>query len=653
MAQSTRGNPISNANESYKRKSVGQRILASMAVILVIATIVLSAIVYFMLLSFDIRDEAIIFTLIFAGLFSAFSVAFSAVMKNRISHFMSHALQQLANADHTFSPSSPRFRARAKDLISPGDDIAILYSQFGDMAKTYEDLMAEINHIEKEISLNNWYARADVTKFEGAGHAALVSVNRIIDTIFGFIDTMPVVVAAYDEQARFIFTNKLCREQGFTLGKTVYESLPRAESQETDDNIREVVKTGKDMYFQISSISPTGNEMVEDYYLTPIKNSAGKTIAALLVNFDASEVVRNKKITAYQNFESSDISAKLRAGLGEGLLQFIYEPEPPDEDTAESATSYKQISDTLKHAIKFIKGYVDEVNSTLASLASGDLTARISQEYVGDFASIKDSINNIGNSLQKTMSEISSASDQVLSSAKQITESSMSLASGVSEQANSVEELNTSIDTINQQTSQNVDNATEANEFSIRSTESAKQGNDTMKNMLEAMEKIKISSNDISKIVKTIQDIAFQTNLLALNASVEAARAGEQGKGFSVVADEVRTLAGRSQKAAEETTTLIDDSINRVESGSGIAKSTAEALAVIVKNASEVSQIISNIADSSKEQAEAVGQASVSVGQISGVVQSNSAISEETAAASQELTSQAELLRQLVSFFKI
>ena len=652
MAQPAQGNPLPNANGNYKRKSVGQRILASMAVILVIAAIVLSATVYFMLLSFDIHDEAVIFTLIFAGVFSAFSVAFCVIMKYRIAHFMSYALQRLTSADRTFSPSSPKFQVRP-DMINPSDDIAVLYSQFGDMSKTYDDLAAEISYIEKEIALNNWDARADTAKFEGASRNALISVNRIINTVFGFIDTMPVVVAAFDEQARFIFANKLCREQGFTLGKTVYESLPRPESQETDDNIREIVKTGKDMYFQISSVSPTGHEMVEDYYLTPINNSAGKTIAALLVNFDASEVVRNKKITAYQNFESGDISYKLRIGLGKGLLQFIYEPEPSDEDTEESATSYKQISDTLKHSIKFIKGYIDEVNSTLAALASGDLTARISREYVGDFASIKDSINNIGNSLHKTMSEISSASDQVLTGARQITESSMSLASGVSEQASSVEELNNSIEMINRQTSQNVENATEANEFSAKSTESAKQGNNTMKNMLEAMEKIKISSNDISKIVKTIQDIAFQTNLLALNASVEAARAGDHGKGFSVVADEVRTLAGRSQKAAEETTTLIDGSINRVESGSSIAISTAEALDVIVKNANEVSQIINNIADSSKEQAEAVGQASMSVGQISAVVQSNSAISQEAAAASEELTSQAQLLRQLVAFFKV
>jgi len=180
MAQPAWGNPPPNANGNYKRKSIVQRILTSMAVVLAIAAIILSAIVYFMLMSFDIRDEAVLFTLIFAGVFSAFSFAFGVIMKYRISHFMSYALQRLANADHTFSPNSPKFRARANDVTNPSDDIAILYSQFGDIFKTYEDMMAEINYIEKEISSNNWYARADVAKFNGASHVTLNNVNRML-----------------------------------------------------------------------------------------------------------------------------------------------------------------------------------------------------------------------------------------------------------------------------------------------------------------------------------------------------------------------------------------------------------------------------------------------------------------------------------------
>ena len=392
---------------------------------------------------------------------------------------------------------------------------------------------------------------------------------------------------------------------------------------------------------------------MEEFHVRAIRDTDGTITSAIVVCFDAADMAKTKKVTAYQEFEAEDIMEKLKAGLSKGILQFHYEPESYDEDTASSALAYKKISDTVEHAITFIKSYVDEINTVLANVANGDLTVSINREYLGDFVTIKDSINNIVGSLNKTMSEISSASTQVLTGARQISTSAMDLANGASQQASSVEELNTSIELINRQTQRNAENATEASMLSNTSTENAKEGNNAMRQMLEAMTKIKESSHGISNINKVIQDIAFQTNLLALNAAVEAARAGEHGKGFAVVAEEVRSLAVRSQGAALETTGFVDDSIDRVETGSTIAETTAKALEVIVENAKGVLNIINSITDSSKEQAEAVGLAHTGVSQISAVVQSNSAVSEETAAAAEELNSQAEILQQLVAFFKL
>ena len=315
-----------------------------------------------------------------------------------------------------------------------------------------------------------------------------------------------------------------------------------------------------------------------------------------------------------------------------------------------------QLADNFGLTVSRLRDYVDYINETsdkLQDIAQGDLAFSLSLEYVGEFAKIKESLEAISRSLNDTMGQINVAANQVAEGSGYVSDGAQTLSQGSLQQNDAVEQLASHISEVSDGIQKTAMGAKKASQISQDVGTHILQSNDKMQHMNEAIQKISGKSAEIHSIVKTIEDIAFQTNILALNAAVEAARAGEAGKGFAVVADEVRNLAGKSAEASQNTSALIENSLRAVENGTLIADETAASLMNTVKGVEEVAGIISQIAEASGNQAEAIAQITLGIDQISNVVQTNSATAQESAAASEELSSQSQLMKDLVGRFRL
>ena len=537
--------------------------------------------------------------------------------------------------------------------LNSSDEIGLLAKSFGEVVSSIKVLTADAIKLSEAAVAGDFNSRADTGKHQGDYKKIVTGVNATLDAmsekVFWFeslLDSLPYPISVTDMDMNWTFVNTAVEDM---LGKKRREVMGMQCANwgssmcgTHDCNIRQMERGTPSIVF----VDGNDFHQVDTCY---INNSRGEKIGHVEL---VRDITPQSRASQYSLNEVKKLANNLKL-LKEGNLKLTLHVDEGDQFTKQERENFEEINQNFKEAVETIEGYIREMDYVLGKFAGGDLTQDITNEYRGDFSTLKVSINRIVRELNNTFLEINTSAEQVAQGAQQVSIGNQAVSQGATEQASSIEELSSTISIIAEQTQLNAQNSAQSNEMAMSAKNAAAQGNQQMSDMLKSMEDINESSESISKIIKVIDDIAFQTNILALNAAVEAARAGVHGKGFAVVAEEVRNLAARSAQAAKETAELIEGSMKKVEAGTKIANETAIALTKIVESVDETVKLGEMIAVASKEQSLGINQINQGIDQMSTIVQSNSATSQEGAASSQELSAQAALLKEKIGVLKL
>ncbi len=544
--------------------------------------------------------------------------------------------------------------------INTSDEVGVLSQSFLEVKDSINNLVTGFLEVKNDIVVGNINERGNEDAFDGSYKDIVKGVNNIIETMHGYLEsiTMPIMIVSVDYNIKYAnsSTAKLLGTIRQNIENAYYfDFFKMPLEEEKTSSIKSTISTVKPSYKEII-INIGQDEHYLEFNDIPIKDGQGNIVAVLEFINDITNIRKAHKLdekrSQYQTQEINNIIEGLNQ-LSKGDLAIKIEQSEFDEDTKAIYNNFKKVEERLEHSAVTIKSYIDELNEKLSGISSKNLDFEITREYIGDFITIKNSINNIINNLNEVFEEIQFSSKQVQEGSNQVAITTQDLTSSLSEQLVAVSKISNIAKAVADKTKYNAEKAEKASNLSNSAKNAAETGNQHMEEMVLAMSEIKDASNGIAKIIKVIEDIAFQTNLLALNAAVEAARAGVHGKGFAVVAEEVRNLAARSASAAKETTIMIDNSLNKVSIGSNIAEETAKSFEVIVNSVMDTAAVVKDIAIASTEQATEIVNIENGIEQIYKITQSNTGLIQQNASASDKMTSQAQILEDMVTQFKL
>ncbi|GHU50384.1 hypothetical protein AGMMS49975_01300 [Clostridia bacterium] len=496
------------------------------------------------------------------------------------------------------------------------DEIASMRNSAADVIDHFRNIIDAIEENAEALNRGDIFASIDESKFVGDYAVVVCAVNSAIGEI---VSELTSYIECLTKLGKGDFDANIPKLPGKKAIMNDSRDILSGYLKSVNNDIEELAKNA-------AGGELSGRLSAEKY------DGDWKDLAVLLNNLMSSfQTPVNETIKALTSMSKGDMGAYI---------------------TSDYKGDFLEIKTSVNFTMKTVGSYIKEIAEVLNKVArDNNLNQEITREYLGDFNEIKSSINMILSSFSGVMNNFRDAARDVSNGASSVANNSSSIAEGTDKESGAVSVLNSSMDVINERTVKNSQNANEVNALSLDSRKNVAKGNEEVQKMLEAIADIKTSNANIAKINDVIESIAMQTNLLALNASVEAARAGEHGKGFAVVAEEVRSLAIRSKDASKQTTALIEESGAKVEVGEQIAHLTAESLETIASDFSKISNVISDIAKDSKEQAESIQQVLVGVTEISSVVARNSIAAKESADVSAELSSHADTLTRMVSVF--